>query len=307
MKYLVVGAGGIGGAIGGYLASGGLDAAFVARGAQLETLKTKGLTVRSKIKGEFTVAPVAAFGPDENLPKADVIFVCVKGYALIEAAKSVKKAAHADSLIIPILNSLSAGETLAKELPGHFVLDGCIYTSSFVAEPGVIEQPSPLFRIICGEAPARPLSSAAKERLEQMAAEVRSCEIKVVVSENIARDVFRKFAFISAFATTDCLFDASVGTIAAHGEQRDFFEGLLRELVAIGEALGIEQEVDLFADGIRLLESFTSEVTSSMHKDMAAGRQMETQELVFDVAELANRLNVPAPFYTKAANKFKEM
>ncbi len=44
-----------------------------------------------------------------------------------------------------------------------------------------------------------------------------------------------------------------------------------------------------------------------MHKDMTAGRPMEKKELVFDVAELAQRLNIPAPYYTEAAKRFRDM
>ncbi len=55
MRIGVVGAGGTGGYFGGLLARAGEDVAFIARGAQLEAIRARGLTVESRLAGTFTV------------------------------------------------------------------------------------------------------------------------------------------------------------------------------------------------------------------------------------------------------------
>src|SRR5215213_29941 len=55
MRIAVVGAGGTGGYFGGLLARAGQDVTFIARGAHLEALRARGLTVESKLAGTFTV------------------------------------------------------------------------------------------------------------------------------------------------------------------------------------------------------------------------------------------------------------
>lgn len=55
MKYLIVGTGGTGGAIGGYLAADGRDVSFIARGANRTAMKEKGLFIHSKRRGELHI------------------------------------------------------------------------------------------------------------------------------------------------------------------------------------------------------------------------------------------------------------
>ena len=93
MKFLIVGAGGTGGCIGGYLARQGEDVTFIARGKHLEAILGKGLQVKSARIGDFTVAPVKACTMEDYLKAGevrDVVFVCVKYYSLDEAVEFLK-------------------------------------------------------------------------------------------------------------------------------------------------------------------------------------------------------------------------
>ena len=80
MNYLVIGAGGTGGAIGGYLSRAGKEVTLIARGAHLEAMQKKGLHFETP-DGAFTV-PVNACTAEEYHETPDVVFVCVKGYSL---------------------------------------------------------------------------------------------------------------------------------------------------------------------------------------------------------------------------------
>ena len=59
MRIVVLGAGGAGGYFGGLLARAGEDVSFLARGRQLEALRTRNLTVKSRLAGTFSL-PVHA-------------------------------------------------------------------------------------------------------------------------------------------------------------------------------------------------------------------------------------------------------
>ena len=81
MKFLIVGAGGTGGCIGGYLARRGEDVTFIARGKHLAAMLENGLRVKSARVGDFTAAPVKAYTMEDyvNLGEVpDMVFVCVK-------------------------------------------------------------------------------------------------------------------------------------------------------------------------------------------------------------------------------------
>lgn len=99
-KYLIVGTGGVGGSIAGFLALAGKDVTCIARGKHLEAIREKGLHLRSDLKGNHFL-PVQACTAEEYNEKANVIFVCVKGYSLDSIKDLLEKASDKDTLIIP--------------------------------------------------------------------------------------------------------------------------------------------------------------------------------------------------------------
>ena len=82
MKYLIVGTGGTGGAIGGFLAASGKDVSFIARGSHLEAIRQNGLVVDSELRGRLHIENAQAFDMESYEDSPDVIFVCVKGYSV---------------------------------------------------------------------------------------------------------------------------------------------------------------------------------------------------------------------------------
>ncbi|MBO6235614.1 MAG: oxidoreductase, partial [Schwartzia sp.] len=65
MNFAVLGAGGVGGIVGGYLALAGNEVTFIARGAHLDALKRNGLTLRTSHRGDLTVKTVQASSIEE--------------------------------------------------------------------------------------------------------------------------------------------------------------------------------------------------------------------------------------------------
>lgn len=301
MKYLVIGAGGIGCAIGAYLANAGKDAALIARGEQLAAIQKNGLKAKTAKLGDIAIEKMKAYAAEDDFGKVDVIFVCVKGYSLLETVSVIKKASHEGTVVIPILNSLSAGDKLGAALPGVCVTGGCVYTSAFVSAPGEVTQPTPLFRIVFG---TRKGTKADAALLDKIAAELNESGIEGVNSSDIERDVFKKFTFISAFATTDTFFDANIGELQKPGEGRGMFISLLTELNDVAVAKGLNMDIDLVESSVKMLDGFAPEVMSSMHRDYSAGKNTEKQELIFDVVEAAKSLGVDVPAYENAAGFF---
>ena len=89
MKYLIIGAGGTGGAIGGFLARAGKDVTFIDKGVHLEKIKTSGLYLETP-NGEYMIS-APAYSTSEYSDVPDVIFVCVKGYSLDEVLPFIEK------------------------------------------------------------------------------------------------------------------------------------------------------------------------------------------------------------------------
>lgn len=302
MKYLIVGTGGVGGSIAGFLALAGKDVTCIARGKHLEAMRRDGLHLKSDLKGEHFL-PVKACTAEEFDGKADVIFVCVKGYSVDSIKDVVERAAAPGTLVIPILNVYGTGPRIGRLVPSVTVLDGCIYIVGFVSGEGEITQMGSIFRMVFG---ARPEQGVARERMEAIAEELRGCGIKVEVSDDINRDTFIKWAFISAMACTGAYHDVPMGEVQHEGDVRDTFVGLSRESAEIGRRSGVNFPEDPVAYNLKVIDKLDPHSTASMQKDIARGHESEIQGLLFDMIALGERLGVDMPTYHKVAQKFRK-
>lgn len=302
MKYLVVGTGGVGGSIAGFLALAGKDVTCIARGKHLDAIRQKGLHLKSDLKGEHFL-PVKACTAEEFEGKADVIFVCVKGYSIDSIKEVLERASTPETLVIPILNVYGTGPRIGSLVPSVHVLDGCIYIVGFVSGEGEITQMGSIFRLVFG---ARPEQGISCEQLNQIAEELRACGIKVDVSDDINRDTFIKWAFISAMACTGAYHNVPMGEVQHEGEVRDTFIGLSQESAGIGRKLGVIFPEDPVTYNLKVIDKLDPHSTASMQKDLARGHESEIQGLLFDMIDLGERLGIDLPTYHKVALKFKK-
>ena len=299
-KYLVIGTGGVGGSIAGFLALGGEDVTCIARGPHLEAIRKNGLHLKSDLKGEHFI-PIKACTDDEYKGTADVIFVCVKGYSLASVSGLVERACGPSTLVIPILNVYGTGPRLGQLAPSATVLDGCIYIVSYVSAPGEVTQLGKIFRLVYG---ARPNQGVSQEYMEEVADVLRRCGMHCDVSDDINRDTFIKWSYISAMACTGAYYNVPMGNIQHAGSERDTFIGLSRESEAVGKRLGICFPEDMITYNLRILDKLDPASTASMQKDLNRGHESEIQGMLFDMIALGNRLHVDMPVYHTVAARF---
>lgn len=302
MKYLIAGTGGVGGSIAAFLSLAGKDVTCIARGAHLEAIRKNGLKLISGLKGQHTL-PVKACNAEEYTDKADVIFVCVKGYSIDSIIQLIDRASHENTIVIPILNVYGTGPKLQRLVPRVTVLDGCIYIVGFISNPGEITQMGTIFRMVYG---AHKGTNVPPGLLEAVQKDLSESGIKAEISPDINRDTFIKWSFISAMACTGAYYDAPMGEGQKEGAFRDTFIGLSQESAALGRKLGITFEEDPVTYNLKVLDNLAPESTASMQKDLARGKDSEIQGLLFDMIEMAHQHKVETPTYEMVAAKFRE-
>ncbi|GHT54956.1 2-dehydropantoate 2-reductase [Bacteroidia bacterium] len=304
-NYLVVGTGGVGGSIAGFLALAGKDVTCIARGAHLQAIREHGLKLKSDLKGTQSLK-IPAYTSEEFSGKADVIFVCVKGYSIDSIAGLLQKASHKDTLIIPILNVYGTGNKIQSMVNnGATALDGCIYIVSFVSAPGEITQMGKIFRLVYGERNAAETlrATSLQSKIQTIQADLTESGIKAVISEDINRDTFVKWSFISAMALTGAYFDVPMREIQKAGEERDVFIGLSTESAEVGRKMGIPVPDDSVAYNLNILDTLDPDSTASLQKDIAKGHESEIDDLLFNMIRMAERNGVKTPTYRKVAGE----
>ena len=267
----------------------------------LAAIRGNGLQLHSDLKGEHCLK-VAAFTAEEFQGKADVIFVCVKGYSVDSITELIKRASHERTVVIPILNVYGTGPRIQRLVPGVTVLDGCIYIVGFVSGRGEITQMGKIFRLVYG---AHRGTIVSRETLEAVQRDLQESGIKAEISDDINRDTFVKWSFISAMAVTGAYYDVPMGEVQKPGKVRDTFIGLSQESAALGRKLGIEFKEDIVQYNLKVIDKLAPESTASMQKDMAKGHQSEVQGLLFDMITAAEEQGIEVPTYRMVAKKFK--
>ena len=309
LKYLIAGTGGVGGSIAGFLALAGKDVTCIARGEHLAAIREYGLRLHSDLKGEhtlktptYTAEEYAALASSSAGYKADVIFVCVKGYSVDSITELIKRASHENTVVIPILNVYGTGPRIQRLVPDVTILDGCIYIVGFVSGKGEITQMGKIFRLVYG---AHRGTDVSRETLEAVQRDLQESGIKAEISPDINRDTFVKWSFISAMAVTGAYYDVPMGEVQKPGKVRDTFIGLSQESAALGRKSGIEFKEDIVEYNLKVIDKLAPESTASMQKDMAKGHESEVQGLLFDMIAAAEEQGIEVPTYRMVAEKFK--
>lgn len=302
MKYLVIGAGGTGGSIGAFMTEAGKDVTLIARGEHLKRMQGQGLSMETTVKGNYVVNPIKATDMEHYDDKPDVVFVCVKGYSLAETIPFLQRICDAHTIVIPILNIYGTGGRLQKELPGTLVTDGCIYIAAQIKEPGVIWQNGDIFRIVYGVRDPEEI----RRELFIVAQDLKDSGIEGVLSDNIRRDALQKFAYVSPMAACGLYFNVSAGEVQKTGEPRDTFVKLMKEIDALAVAMGVPFQIDVVTTNLQILDALSPTASTSMQRDIYAGKSSEIDGLIYEVVRLGKQYNVPVPTYEMIADKAKE-
>jgi 2-dehydropantoate 2-reductase len=299
MKYLVIGAGGTGGSIGAVMTAAGKDVTVIARGKHLEAIQKNGMKMETTEKGNYVINPMKACDMEHYEEQPDVIFNCVKGYSLEETIPFIERIANKDTIVIPVLNIYGTGGKMQERLPHLLVTDGCIYIAAEIKEPGTILQRGNIFRIVYGvrkQEEYRPV-------LEQVAADLKDSGIEAIVSENIQRDAFLKFSYISPMAACGVYYDADAGAVQQEGKARELFVMLMQEAQAIAEAMGIHFKVNIVKTNLEILDKLNPSASTSLQRDIRQGKNSEIDGLIFEVVRMGRHYGVPVPAYEMIAAK----
>lgn len=300
MKYLIIGAGGTGGCIGANMAKAGKDVTLIVRGKHLESIKENGIKIEHLWKGDNLVTKIKACDMDHYQEQPDVIIVCVKGYSLMDTIPFIKRVAHKETIVIPILNIYGTGEKMQRMLPDLLVTDGCVYISANIMEPGTILMHGEIFRIVFGVRN----NSECRPILKQIEQDIKECNIDALLSDDIRRDTLQKFSYVSPMAACGLYYDAEALQMQKPGEIRETFISLIKEIDALAVAMGIHFTGDIVQINLNILDKLAPTASTSMQRDIAQGKESEIDDIIFGVVRMAEKYNVPVPYYKTIADKF---
>jgi len=289
MKITVMGPGGVGGYFGARLAAAGNDVVFVARGAHLDAMKTKGLRLDSEI-GNLHLNPVKVVADAREIPAADAIIFAVKMRDTESAAESLTPLVAKGAAIFTFQNGVESAERIGKVVGAGNVVEGAARIASNIPEPGVIKQIGKFATLDFGERNGKPST-----RTTALHAACVAAGINATLSDNISRTLWLKFSMLAPVAGMTALTRGPLGPVRNTPQSYALLKAAIDEVVAVGIALKTGLEPDDAAKGLKLIDGLPSEMMASMCHDLLAGKPIEVAGLSGAVARLARANGVAAP------------
>lgn len=289
MKIAVIGAGGVGGYFGGRLAQAGVDTTFIARGATLDALRTRGLRVDS-INGDFLIEHPRATDDPRTAGEVDAILLAVKAWQIAEAAESARPMLGPDTIVVPLENGIDAPEVLASVLGREHVAGGLCAIVSFIVAPGHIRHAAFDPIVMFGE-----LDNSRTERVERLRRAFADANVTAEVPQDIHRSMWTKFLFIATMSGIGALTRVPIGVWRAMPEIRAIVTDSLREVVALANARGIGLGDDAVEKTWQRYDALAPASTSSLQRDVMEGKPSELDAQLGAIVRLANQSAVPVP------------
>jgi len=209
MRIAAMAAGAVGGYFGARMAAAGHDVFFIARGAHLEAMRKHGLKIES-VHGDVHLPKPNVTDDPKSIGPVDIVLFAVKLWDTEKAAEAVRPLLGPNTRVITLQNGVDSYERIAPIVGRERAIAGVTYVVTVIDRPGVIKQASQFQSIICGTIDGR-----ADASLAAFVAAAKAANINITQSDNIERDRWHKFIFLSGTSGATALTRSSMGPILA--------------------------------------------------------------------------------------------
>ena len=290
MRVAVMGTGGLGGCIGGLLAHAGEDVSLIARGANLEALRAKGLTVKSIPAGEFNL-PLFATNDPADIGSVDLVLFCVKTYDTDGAAEQIRPLIGSDTIVLSTQNGVDGADRIASVIGYEHVLGAISTVNAHLEAPGVVVQHLNHGMEI-GE-----LDGRASQRTEEVVKTFERAGIPCTARTDIWSAIWEKFGAFVALVGTETAARLPAGPLRSCPEAQELMKGILEETAAVAEATGIKLKESYVEDALLLINEVAPPThMGSMYVDLLAGKRLEVDAINGALVRIGKEHGVPTPF-----------
>ncbi|MFN4312550.1 MAG: 2-dehydropantoate 2-reductase [Ferrovibrio sp.] len=305
MKIAVVGAGAIGGYLGGLLARAGHDVTLIARGAHRDAIRSHGLRIDSK-GASFTVHPACTDDPAEAGAQ-DYVILSLKAPAVPAMAERMLPLFGPDTALLTAMNGVPYwyfhkhggpldGTKLESVDPGakqwaligpQRAIGSVVWLAGAVAAPGVIHHSSG------NGLPIGEPDGSGSERVQRLSKILTAAGVEAPVHPNIRQEIWTKLWGNLSYNPVSVLTHGTLEGLSRDPDARLVLGRMMEESRQVGEALGIEFPLTI-EQRMGTAEKVGPHKTS-MLQDLEAGRPMEIGALIGVIAELAQKLRIDTP------------
>lgn len=289
LSVTVIGGGALGSFLAARLARHGIAVSLVARGARLERVCSEGILLAAD--GAADRISVPARQSCENFPPPDIAILAVKAGDLGSALDLLEPVIRPGMGIVTVQNGVEApdiaaarwpqAEVLAARVHGFFEMHG-----DAVRHVGV--EPSVAFG---------PLDGKRAASADAFASCLTAASIAFTRPDDMRHALWEKFLLASAIGGVGLALGKPAGQLCSDGQARIMLEGAMEEIALVAAAKGVTLASDCVKQTMAFAASFPPGATSSLQRDMEAGRASEFDSLTGAVIRLADALDMEVPVH----------
>jgi 2-dehydropantoate 2-reductase len=283
----------VGGFLAARLADAGCEVTVLVRPRRAAALSEAGLVIRDGQRSSVTRPAVVT--AERVRAGYDAIVLAVKADALDGALDDVAAAVSASSVVIPFLNGMGHLGRLTERF-GSAVIGGVLRVATELEPDGSIRVLDPIFEVELGE-----LDGRSSGRVDELAAAFRSAGAHVSVSSDIVGAMWAKWVYSAAIGAVTGLMRAPVGDVEAAPGGVAFARRVVGEAAAAAAAAGHPVPGPYVQALERVTTTPGSGLTSSLSRDLIAGRRTEVEAVLGDLAERSAGFGLDAPLLAASA------
>ena len=307
MKIAIVGCGAIGGYVGAKLALAGEAVTLIVRGATLEAVRERGITLHMSDGRTLVAHNLTATSDYAGAGAQDLVILAVKAHQLEAVARQVPELFGRDTVVVTMQNGIPywyfhrhggalAGSivrsvdpegVISRLIPAERVLGCVVYPATELLAPGVVKH------IEGDRFPLGELDGSVSERAQRVSECFTRAGFKSPVLDNIRAEIWLKLWGNLTFNPISALTRSTLIEICQFQPTRDLATTMMTEAQSVAEKLGIRFRVPL-ERRIAGAEKVGRHKTS-MLQDVEAGRTPELDALLGSVVELGRLTHTPTP------------
>ena len=290
-RIAVVGAGAVGCYFGGMLARAGAPLTLIGRPQHVEAIESNGLFLDSMHFQERI--PVPAFTEVSAARNAEIILLCVKTPATVEAAKSLAPHLASGAVVLSLQNGVDNVERI-RSATRMEAIPAVVYVAAEMSAPGRVKHTG-RGDLIIGDLLGRAEDDTRRRQLESIAALFARASVPCRVSENIEGELWTKMIINCAYNAVSALGHARYHRLADNPWTREVMVKAIEEAVAVAGAAGIRlPDVDMVEVGLKVAETMANAISSTA-QDLARGKRTEIDSLNGYLVRRGAELGVATP------------
>jgi 2-dehydropantoate 2-reductase len=307
LKIAIIGVGAIGGFVGIRLALAGEDVTFIARGANLEALRNRGIRLVASDGTEQAVPQVKATDDYAAAGEQDVVILALKAHQVEAVAPDVPKLFGSGTVVVPMQNGIPywyfhryPGELagtrvtsvdpqglIAEHIPCERVIGCVVYPAAELVAPGVVKH------VEGNRFPVGEPGGQSTERVLRLSECLIRGGLQAPVLADIRAEIWLKLWGNLTFNPISALSRATLADICQYAPSRAVAAAMMTEAQIVANKLGVTFRVSIekrIAGAERVGHHKTS-----MLQDVESARTLEIDALLGSVMEMARLTNTLTP------------